>query len=83
MRGETAFDTLTLDTGASTAELWRRAADAGMNLRRFPEWGDTMLGIALDETTTRDDIVAPLARLRRGRPAAAGASRASNAASRR
>jgi glycine dehydrogenase len=29
-----------------------------MNLRRFPEWGDTMLGIALDETTTRDDIVA-------------------------
>ena len=27
-----------------------------MNLRRFPEWGDTMLGIALDETTTRDDI---------------------------
>jgi glycine dehydrogenase len=27
-----------------------------MNLRRFPEWGDTMIGIALDETTTRDDI---------------------------
>ena len=29
-----------------------------MNLRRYPEWGDTMLGIALDETTTRADIVA-------------------------
>ena len=42
----------------ATAELARRAVDAGMNLRRFPEWGDTMLGIALDETTTRDDIVA-------------------------
>ena len=27
-----------------------------MNLRRYPEWGDTMIGIALDETTTRDDI---------------------------
>ena len=29
-----------------------------MNLRRYPEWGDTMLGITLDETTTRADIVA-------------------------
>jgi glycine dehydrogenase len=27
-----------------------------MNLRRFREWGDTMLGIALDETSTRDDM---------------------------
>jgi glycine dehydrogenase len=58
VRGETAFDTLTIDTGTATAELARRAVDAGMNLRRYPEWGDTMLGIALDETTTRDDIVA-------------------------
>ena len=58
VRGETAFDTLTIDAGASTDELWRRAIDAGMNLRRYPEWGDTMLGIALDETTTRADIVA-------------------------
>src|SRR6187455_2702253 len=58
VRSDTAFDTLTLDTGAATGELARRAVEAGMNLRRFPEWGDTMLGIALDETTTRDDIVA-------------------------
>ncbi len=58
VRSESAFDTLTLDTGAATAALARRAVDAGMNLRRFPEWGDTMLGIALDETTTRDDICA-------------------------
>jgi glycine dehydrogenase len=58
VRGETAFDTLTVDTGEATAKIARRAVDAGMNLRRYPEWGDTMLGIALDETTTRADIVA-------------------------
>jgi glycine dehydrogenase len=58
VRGESAFDTITVDSGAATAQLFDRAADAGMNLRRFPEWGDTMLGIALDETTTRDDIAA-------------------------
>ncbi|CAN5163907.1 aminomethyl-transferring glycine dehydrogenase [soil metagenome] len=56
VRSTTAFDTLTLDTGADTAALAARACEMGMNLRRFPEWGDTMLGIALDETTTRDDI---------------------------
>ena len=56
VRSETAFDTLCLDTGAATADIAARAVAAGMNLRRFPEWGDTMLGIALDETTTRDDI---------------------------
>ncbi len=58
VRGESAFDTLTVDTGAATAAIVQRAVNAGMNLRRFTEWGDTMLGIALDETTTRDDIVA-------------------------
>ena len=58
VRGESAFDTITVDAGTSTAAIFDRAASAGMNLRRFPEWGDTMLGIALDETTTRDDIVA-------------------------
>jgi len=56
VRSETAFDALTLDTGAATAQIAGRAHAAGMNLRRYPEWGDTMLGIALDETTTRDDI---------------------------
>jgi glycine dehydrogenase len=58
VRGASAFDAITLDTGAATDAIARRAIGAGMNLRRFPEWGDTMLGIALDETTTRDDIVA-------------------------
>ncbi len=56
IRGDSAFDTLTVDTGEATAELAARAIAAGINLRRFPEWGDTMLGIALDETTTREDL---------------------------
>ncbi|MDL2339446.1 MAG: glycine dehydrogenase (aminomethyl-transferring), partial [Pseudomonadota bacterium] len=58
VRSTTAFDALTLDTGADTAALAERARAHGINLRRYPQWGDTMLGIALDETTTRDDIVA-------------------------
>ena len=58
VRGESAFDTLTIDSGAATEKLFRRAAEAGLNLRRYPEWGDTMLGITLDETTTRDDVMA-------------------------
>jgi glycine dehydrogenase len=57
VRSTTAFDTLTLDTGADTAALAERARAHGVNLRRYTEWGDTMLGIALDETTTREDIV--------------------------
>ena len=56
LRSESAFDALTLDTGDATADIAARAVSAGMNLRRYREWGDTMLGIALDETTTRDDI---------------------------
>ena len=54
----TAFDALCLKTGADTAALFDAAAARGMNLRRFREWGDLYLGIALDETTTREDIVA-------------------------
>jgi glycine dehydrogenase len=57
-RAQTAFDTLTIDTVGQTAALADRTVAAGMNLRRYREWGDTMLGISLDETTTRDDIVA-------------------------
>jgi glycine dehydrogenase len=58
VRGTSAFDTLTIDTGADTARLFDAAAGAGYNLRRYVEWGDTMLGVTFDETTTRDDIVA-------------------------
>jgi glycine dehydrogenase len=55
---ESAFDMLTIDTGADTHKLFDQARAAGMNLRRYPEWGDTMIGINLDETTRRDDISA-------------------------
>ncbi len=56
VRSRTAFDAIVIDSGAATADIAARAVVAGMNLRRFREWGDTMIGIALDETTTRDDI---------------------------
>ena len=57
VRSSTAFDTLTLDTGEQTEELAGHARTHGFNLRRYTEWGDTMLGISLDETTTREDIM--------------------------
>jgi glycine dehydrogenase len=50
-----AFDTLTVDTGARSDAIAERAVAAGANLRRI---SPTHLGIALDETTTRDDIAA-------------------------
>jgi glycine dehydrogenase len=53
---ETAFDAITVVTNEQTAALAKAAEAAGMNLRRFAHWGDSMLGMALDETTTRDDI---------------------------
>jgi glycine dehydrogenase len=52
-----AFDTLTLHVPGRAAELAGRAEALGMNLRRHPAWGDEYLSIALDETTTRDDLV--------------------------
>ncbi len=55
---DAAFDTLTLQTGAETGALAAAALARGMNLRRYREWGDAYLGITLDETTTRGDIVA-------------------------
>ncbi|MDP3707163.1 MAG: aminomethyl-transferring glycine dehydrogenase, partial [Polaromonas sp.] len=60
VRSESAFDAIIIDSGADsgldTASIAARAVAAGMNLRRFPEWGDVFIGINLDETTTRDDI---------------------------
>ena len=48
------FDTLSLDTGDRTAALAARARELGMNLRTLDAG---TLAIALDETTTRADIV--------------------------
>jgi len=53
LTSETAFDTLTVQTGDATDLIVGRAHAARANLRRA---GPTTLGISLDETTTRDDI---------------------------
>ena len=52
---ESAFDTLVVDTGAESDALLQRARDTGVNLRPV---GTARVGITLDETTTRDDIIA-------------------------
>ena len=48
------FDTLHV-TGVDAAEIHVKAANAGINLRRIDA---TSVGISLDETTTREDVVA-------------------------
>ena len=52
---ESAFDTITLDTGDRTNTLLAAARLAGMNLRRA---GPAQLSITLDETSTRADVQA-------------------------
>ena len=52
---ESAFDTLTLNTGDHTEAVLQSARAAGFNLRRASA---TCIGISLDETTTRDDVLA-------------------------
>jgi len=49
------FDTLLVKTNADTASVIERAVAAGMNFHRA---GDGAVSIALDETTTRDDVAA-------------------------
>jgi glycine dehydrogenase len=48
------FDTLTIMTGARTAELHAKAEAQGVNLRFID---NARVGISLDETATRDDVV--------------------------
>ncbi len=48
-----AFDTLTIQTGAATAAVQRRAQLAQVNLRVV---GDGCLAVSLDETCTRADL---------------------------
>lgn len=55
LTSDTAFDTVTVKAGAQAQALVQRALEAGMNLRL--SWGE-YVGIALDETTTREDIEA-------------------------
>ena len=49
-----AFDTIAIATGDRTTALLARARDLGMNLRQLDSHS---LAIALDETTTRADLV--------------------------
>ncbi len=48
------FDTITIATGERTGDILARGVAAGINFRRVD--GAT-LGISLDETTTRDDVM--------------------------
>ncbi len=49
-----AFDTLAIDTGPHTDAILQRALHGGANLRRLSA---TALGVSLDETTTRQDVM--------------------------
>ncbi len=53
IRSQSAFDTLSLKTDSATDFIATRAREMGLNLRIY--WKD-YLCIALDETTTREDI---------------------------
>ena len=52
------FDTLRIDLGSGCDVTYRAALDAGFNLRHV---GDGILGIAINEKTTRKDVAALLA----------------------
>ncbi len=52
------FDTLTIDTGARTAEVHEAARARRINLRRV---NATQVGVSIDETTTRGDLADLLA----------------------
>jgi glycine dehydrogenase len=52
--GEGFFDTLHI-TDIDAADIHAKARDAGINLRKIDA---TSLGLSLDETTTRDDVIA-------------------------
>jgi len=51
----TFFDTLTFETGFNTEAIHAAATARGINLRHA---GATRIGVSLDETATRDDVVA-------------------------
>jgi glycine dehydrogenase len=51
---DTFFDTITIDSGASTTALHQAAYAAHINLRHVSA---TQVGVSLDETTTRDDLL--------------------------
>ena len=50
---EAFFDTITVDVGASQAEIMKAALEQGINLRRV---GETRVGISMDECTRPENI---------------------------
>ncbi|MFP5403020.1 MAG: aminomethyl-transferring glycine dehydrogenase [Gammaproteobacteria bacterium] len=52
------FDTIEVEVGARAPAILRAAEDAGFNLRSV---SGTVLGLSVDETTTREDVAAVLA----------------------
>ena len=50
------FDSVTVQPGDQHASLVAKATAHGVNLRQFPGWGHFVVGISLDETTTRSDV---------------------------
>ena len=62
---DSAFDTLTIDCGVQVEARLQAARDAGMNLRRA---GERAVSVTLDETTTREDLVALWKAFASGRP---------------
>lgn len=54
MVNQTSFDTLTIKTDALTEKIHAQAERHGINLRRI---NATQVGVSLDETTTRADLI--------------------------
>ena len=54
LNGSSAFDTITVTTGAQTEPILEIARQHGANLRRV---SDLAIGISLDETCTRADVL--------------------------
>jgi glycine dehydrogenase len=67
LQHQTFFDTLTVLTGSHTAAVHAASVQAGINLRYA---GDGRVGVALDETVTRDDVLSLLSVFAEARGAA-------------
>ena len=55
LQNDCFFDTLQLDLGARAISVYQAALDAGYNLRQTE---NGIIGLSLDEKTTREDVVA-------------------------
>jgi glycine dehydrogenase len=57
LAGDTAFDTITVKAGDLSKTIADYAISASENLQLFPQYAaEQLVGISLDETTTRSDI---------------------------